>query len=245
MKGFDAWSFGALNADVYDATQTPESTEASIDCLAGLAGTGRVLELATGTGRIALPLAARGIDVTGLEISPEMIAKLRAKPGGAELPVVEGDMAEIPLEGPFDLVVLVFNTLFNLQSQEAQVRCFQNVARVLRPGGQFLIEAFVPEVTRFDDDQNVRVKHLDAERLVLDAIMHDPIAQTLSMQRLHTDGAGSRLVPLFMRYAYPAELDLMAQMAGMSRSARWSDWAGTPFTRHSRSHITIYRKDSA
>ena len=243
MKGFDAWSFGALNAADYDATQTPDSTEASVDRLAQLAGTGRVLELATGTGRIALPLAARGIDITGLEISPQMIAQLRAKPGGQALPVVEGDMADIPLEGPFDLVILVFNTLFNLQSQEAQVRCFRNVSRVLRPGGQFLVEAFVPEVTRFDDGQNLRVKHLDAERLVLDAILHDPVAQTLSMQRLHTDGAGSRLVPLFMRYAYPAELDLMAQMNGMTRSARWADWAMSPFTRHSRGHITLFRKD--
>lgn len=242
MEGFDAFSFGRLNATDYDATQTPASTEAAIEALAALAQGARVLELAVGTGRIALPLAARGIDVTGLEISPDMVAELRAKPGGADLPVVMGDMAELPVDGPFDLVILVFNTLFNLTSQAAQVQCFQNVARVLAPGGRFLIETFVPDPARYRDHQDVRVKTLDAGQLVLDAAIHDPVAQTLSMQRLHATAQGTRLVPLHMRYAWPAELDLMAQLAGLKLCERWSDWRQTPFDRDARSHITLYRK---
>lgn len=242
MEGWDARSYGQIHAHDYDRHSDPGTTEASVAAMAELAGRGRVLELAVGTGRIALPLAARGVDVTGLEASPEMVAELRRKPGGADLPVVMGDMAEVPVEGPFDLVILVFNTLFNLTSQAAQIACFEAVAQRLAPGGRFLVEAFVPDPGRYRDHQDVRVKSLGAGELVVDAVRHDPVTQVLTHQRLHATAAGTELRPLVLRYAWPAELDLMARLAGLALEARWGDWGRGAFGADSRSHISVWRK---
>ncbi|MEO0990018.1 MAG: class I SAM-dependent methyltransferase [Pseudomonadota bacterium] len=241
MEGWQATSFGHLNAEVYDETQDPGTTEAAVTVIADLARGGKVLELAVGTGRIALPLAARGVDVTGLEVSPQMVAKLRAKPGGDALPVVMADMADFTFDTKFDLVVLVFNTLFNLTSQAQQIGCFQSVANCLAPGGRFLVEAFVPDVARYRDHQDVRIKHLDMGRLTLDAVQHDPVEQRLTMQRLHVDDAGTKLVPLVMRYAWPSELDLMARLAGMTLVDRWSNWDKAPFGADARSAISVWQ----
>lgn len=242
MDGYGATTFGELNADGYDAANDPGTTDECVDLVAELAGSGRVLELAVGTGRIALPLAERGIDVEGIEISEEMVAELRKKPGGDTLKVTIGDMADVDVEGPFDHMFLVFNTIFNLQSQEAQVRCFANVAQRLAPGGTFLVETFVPDVTRFQDHQIVRIKTLDVSQLCLDAIQHDPVAQTFSMQRMWTKDGQTKLVPLFMRYAYPPELDLMAQLAGLRLRARWGGWQKEPFTADSKMHVSVWEK---
>lgn len=150
MEPFAPDTFGKLNAADYDATQDPGTTDQTVDFIYDLmGGTGRALELASGTGRITLPLAARGITLAGIEGAQEMIDLMRAKPGGADIPVVLGDMADVAIDGPFDHVFVVFNTFFNLLSQTAQVRCMANVAKVLRPGGTFLIETFVPDVTEF------------------------------------------------------------------------------------------------
>lgn len=241
MGGWAPESFGALNAADYDETQDPGTTEAAVEVIADLAGSGRVLELAVGTGRIALPLAARGLDVTGLDASPEMIERLRAKPGGADLPVVIGDMAEVAVDGPFDHVFVVFNTLFNLTSQEAQLRCFAEVAERLAPGGTFLIEVFVFDPARYRGGQDVRLRGLDMASVALDAISHDPVTQRLKHQRIHVGPGGTRLVPLVMRYAWPAELDLMARLAGLTLRDRWGGWDRSPFTGRSRSHVSVYQ----
>ncbi|WP_172298767.1 class I SAM-dependent methyltransferase [Pseudoruegeria sp. HB172150] len=242
MEGWTANSFGELNADGYDALNDPGTTAESVELIADIAGTDRVLELAVGTGRIALPLAERGVDVTGLEVSPEMVAGLRAKPGGADLPVVLGDMEEVAVDGTFDLVILVFNTLFNLPSQEAQVNCFRNTAARLAPGGRFLIETFVPDLTGFRGNQDVKLKHMSLDHLSLDVVRHDQVRQLLEHQRLHVRDGRADLIPLVMRYAFPAELDLMARLAGMELEHRWGGWHRQPFTRESRMHVSVWRK---
>lgn len=243
----DFWtsnSFGQMNAAEYDAKHDPGTTDEAVALIAGLAK-GRVLELAVGTGRIALPLAARGLDVTGLEISPEMVAELRKKPGGEDLTVVMGDMADVAVEGQFDLVILVFNTLFNLTTQAAQVRCFQNVAKRLKPGGRFLVETFLPDTTRFRDHQDVRLKSMEMGQLVVDAIQHDPVQQIVSHQRLHVTDSNQSLVPLVMRYAYPPELDLMAELAGLRLVHRWGGWKGEAFDANSKMHVSVWEKSEA
>ncbi len=239
---FDASTFGTLNADDYDTLHDPGTTEASVQLISRIAGQGRILELAIGTGRVALPLAALGHDVSGIEGSPEMVEKLRAKPGGADLDVRIGDMADVGIEGPFDHVFLVFNTLFNLTSQEAQVRLFANVANRLAPGGSFLVETFVPDLSGFRDGQRVMTRRLDMTSVWLEAATHDPVAQRIEFQRIRITPEGTRLVPLPMRYAWPAEIDLMARLAGLVPEARWGGWAREPFTSQSRMHVSLYRK---
>lgn len=239
---FSPATFGELNAEDYDALHDPGTTEDAVALISEVAGDAPILELAVGTGRIALPLAAKGHDVSGVEGSPEMVAKLRDKPGGADLHVVVGDMADVPIEGPFGHVFLVFNTLFNLTSQEAQVRCFRNVAERLEPGGSFLIETFVPDLSGFEGGQRLRTLRLDMESVWLEAATHDPVAQLLEFQRIRITPEGTRLVPLPMRYAWPAEIDLMARLAGLTLENRWGGFRREPFNAESGMHVSLYRK---
>ncbi len=245
MEPFTKETFGELNAEDYDALHDPGTTDQSVRLISELAGKGRILELAIGTGRVALPLARAGHDIAGIEGSAEMIAKLREKPGGEAIEVVEGDMADVEIEGPFDHAFLVFNTLFNLQSQAAQCACLRNVARVLAPGGSFLVEAFVPEFEGYVGNQRLTSRRMTRDSVWLEAIEHDPVAQMLEFQRVRITGAGMKLVPLRLRYAWPNEIDLMAQLAGLRREARWGGWQKEPFTAESRMHVTLYRKDAA
>lgn len=242
MKDFTPESFGELNAEDYDALHDPGTTEASIDLIETLANGGKTLELAIGTGRVAVPLAARGLEVHGVEASPLMVDQLRAKEGGADIPVLISDMSEFQLDTRFDFAFLIFNTLFNLTSQEAQVRCFQTVADHLEPGGAFLIEAFVPYVTTFTDNQRLRTRHVGMESVFLEAITHDPVEQMFNYQRVLMKPDGNQMTPLPMRYAWPAEIDLMARLAGLKREARWGSWDGKPFTGKSEMHVSLYRK---
>ena len=235
-------TFGVLNADDYDELHDPGTTQLAVELVSSVAGNGRILELAIGTGRIALPLSAKGHRIEGIEGSPDMIAKLRNKPGGADIPVTIGDMADVGVDGPFDHVFLIYNTLFNLPDQEAQVRCFRNVAERLAPGGSFLIEAFVPDFSDFHHDQKVQTKRLDMHSVWIEAITHDRIAQKTEAQRIRITENGMKLVPLPMRYAYPPELDLMARLAGLSLENRWGDWMKGEFTKESTMHISVYRK---
>lgn len=244
MKGFGPATFGELNADDYDALQDPGTTDAAVALIAEIAGDGAVLELAIGTGRVALPLARRGLNITGIDGSPEMVAKLREKPGGADIPVTIGDFADVGVAGPFDHVFLVYNTLFNLPSQDDQVRCFQNVADRLNDNGTFLIEAFVPDLSEFRRGQTVCTRSLDMQSVTLETGLHDPVRQVLEFQRIRITNAGVRLVPLPLRYAWPAEIDLMAKLAGLERKHRWGGWDRSPFTADSRMHITVYEKVS-
>jgi SAM-dependent methyltransferase len=241
MEGYHPMdSFGEAMAAVYD--DAPRGDEAaSVALLAELARGGPALELAVGTGRIALPLAARGIRVDGVDLSPAMVARLRAKPGGERLSVTMGDFADVPVEGSYRLVYVVFNTLFNLLTQDDQVRCFGNVAAHLTDDGLFLVEAFVPSfLTRLRDDQYVDAEQVGVDHVRLDVGRHDPVGQRLEESHVVLAPDGLRLYPIVTRYAWPGELDLMARLAGLRLRDRWGGWDRAPFTAASRAHVSVY-----
>ncbi|WP_262015865.1 class I SAM-dependent methyltransferase [Micromonospora sp. Mcm103] len=237
----DPGLFGRLWAATYDGPGNPDPAPA-VDFLAPLAEGGPVLELAVGTGRVALPLAARGLTVGGVEASPEMVAHLRAKPGGADMPVTVGDMADVPVPGPYRLVFLVFNTLFNLVSEERQAACFRNVARVLAPGGAFVIETFVPDPADFDRDEQVQVREVTEDSATIRMHRYDRAAQTFVRQTVTFDAAGVHLKPFAMRYAWPEQIDELAERAGLRLTERYADWDRSSFDADSRSHISVYRR---
>lgn len=218
----------------------------ALSCLAELAGEPpRALELAIGTGRLAVPLAARGVEVTGVDISPDMVERLRTKPGGEAITTVIGDMAEVPVDGEFPLVYLAANSLFALLTQERQLRCFISVADHLPPGGRFLIECFVPDLRRFDGNETrlgvVDIPSLEEHSYEL--AVHDPVEQRIVSQvvRRHADGS-STVLPVTVRYAWPAELDLMARLAGLELEDRWAWYDRRPFTPASGQHVSVYRR---
>jgi SAM-dependent methyltransferase len=234
-----------LNAERYDALNEErmrQETRDSVQTLAELARGGRVLELAIGTGRVALPLAARGLAVHGIEASEEMVARLREKPGGEAIPVKVGDMSQVHLDDTFDLVYLVFNTIFNLTTQEAQVRCFHNAARHLTAQGVFVVETVVPDFSEYVDGQRVKGSWAEIDSARFEIAIHDRVAQTVAFQRIVISEQGTQMVPHFMRYAWPSELDLMAQLAGLKRVERWAWWDRSPFTSTSKSHVTVYAR---
>jgi SAM-dependent methyltransferase len=242
MKGYEAHTYGDRIAGVYDELYgTLFDVDATVSLLAELAGDGPALELAIGTGRIALPLADRGVDVTGIDASEAMVAELRAKPGGDDIPVVMGDFADVDIEGRFKLVFVVFNTLFNLATQDEQVRCFTNVTKHLTEDGVFVVEAFVPDATRYTRHQTTGVDRLDSESVHLEASRHDPVNQTVDSQHIHLRrGEPVEMYPVSIRYAYPSELDLMASLAGLRLRARWGGWHKEPFTSESKFHVSVY-----
>jgi SAM-dependent methyltransferase len=218
----------------------PEALGPAVDVLAELAGGGRALEFAIGTGRIALPLAARGVEVVGIEFSEAMVEQLRVKPGGQALDVTIGDMASTRVEGPFQLVYLVFNTIGNLTSQAEQVACFANAAAHLDTGGSFVVEVGVPELRRLPPGERHVVFHAGDDGWGIDE--YDIASQRLISHHLRRDGAGVRHRAIPFRYVWPAELDLMAQMAGMTLAARWADWHRRPFDHDSTGHVSAWRK---
>ncbi|MDN5916314.1 MAG: class I SAM-dependent methyltransferase [Pseudonocardia sp.] len=228
----------------YDDGLAPMS-EAGIDVLAGLAGPdGRALEFAIGTGRVALPLVARGVSVAGIELSTAMVSRLRAKPGGdeARIPVVVGDMATEHMPGTFDLVYLIFNTIMNLTTQDAQVACFANAARHLRPGGAFVVETGVPALRLLPPGQRYVTFELTAGHVGVDE--YDVLTQSLVSHHVTTGPDGStrrRAIPF--RYVWPAELDLMARLAGLRLRERWTGWDQTPFSGVSQSHVSTWIKE--
>jgi SAM-dependent methyltransferase len=236
----DPGMFGRQWAADYDQGTNPDPGPA-VQFLAGTAGRGRVLELAIGTGRVALPLAANGLIVEGIEASPEMVAKLRAKPGGSEIPVTIGDMADVSVTGPFSLVYLVFNTLFNLVDAGRQADCFRNVARVLAPGGAFVLEAFVPDPADFDRDEQVQVRAVTEDSVRLRVHRYDRAAQTFIRQSITLSEQGVRLEPFAMRYCWPEQMDEMAHRAGLQLAERYADWDRLPFDPGSKSHVSVYR----
>jgi SAM-dependent methyltransferase len=217
-------------------------TEAAVAFLAELAGSGPVLELAIGTGRIALPLAKRGIDVRGIDASEEMVARLRSKPGGANIHVTFGDFADVAVEGRYTLIYVVFNTLFALQTQEEQVRCFENVAAHLADDGVFVVEAFVPDLTRFDRDQRVQVDRVGLEDVWLHVDRHHRAEQRVESQHVRLSEQGVRFYPVQIRYAYPSELDLMARLAGLRVRERFDGWKRAPFSGFTGTCVSVYER---
>lgn len=207
-----------------------------LETLVTLAGNGRVLELGIGTGRVALPLAARGVHVEGIDISPEMVERLRAKPGGADLEVTIGSLEDLQTDGRFDLVYLVFNTIYMLQTEAQQRRCFQRVAEHLRPGGSFVIEAFIL------DERHTKTDARAARREKHETSYYDAATQRLTLDYLGTGELGLRAYSVDLRYAPPDELDRMARAAGLQLSARSQDWEGVPFTDLSTSHVSVYTR---
>ena len=223
-------------AEMFD----PAVVDPVIDLLVAIAGGGRALELGIGTGRIALPLARRGVPVHGIERSKAMVARLRAKPGGEDIGVTIGDFATTTVDGTFSVAYLVFNTIMNLTTQAAQVSCFRNVAAHLEPGGCFLIEVGVPDLQRLPPGDTFRVFAASETHWGIDE--YDVAKQGLKSHHLEiVDGRLERFSAPF-RYVWPAELDLMAQLAGMRLRERWSGWKREPFTSDSRNHVSVWEK---
>lgn len=225
----------------YDAEQIAGSDlDQTVSFLAELANGGPVLEFAIGTGRMALPLAERGLDVTGIEYSKPMIDQMRAKPGGESIPVVIGDMARTKADGQFSLVFLVFNTICNLTSQEAQIACFQNAADHLAKDGHFVIETFVPPIQRLPYGECLRAFDAGDEHWGTDEI--DIATQGLISHHVWVRGDRTVRQSVPFRYVWPSELDLMARIAGMDLVERWESWGRTPFTSMSESHVSVWMK---
>jgi hypothetical protein len=241
---YGASFFGERAASVYDEHEadmfTPEVVTPIVDTLAALAGTGAALEMGIGTGRIALPLAARGVTVRGIDASAAMVARLLAKPGGADIDVVIGDFSATRVDGQFALVYLIFNTIFNLRTQDEQVACFQNAAAHLVSGGHFVVELGVPELQRLSPGQDVHVYRVDARTMSFDT--YDVVTQGLISNHFVIDDGRVSSFPVEGRYAWPSELDLMARLAGMRLTERWAGWNREAFTSLSGSHVSVYRK---
>jgi SAM-dependent methyltransferase len=236
--------FGERVAATYDDSSEgmfdPALVAVVADVLAGLAGGGRALELGIGTGRIALPLADRGVPVHGIDLSRAMVARLRAKPGGDAIGVSIGDFATTRVDGTFRVAYLVFNTINNLTTQAAQVDCFRNAAAHLEPGGCFVIEVGVPELRRLPPGQNVVPWHVSPTRWAFD--IYDTATQAMSSNYITITGDRSEYRSIPFRYVWPAELDLMAQLAGMRLRDRWEGWTRQPFTSESRQHVSVWEK---
>jgi SAM-dependent methyltransferase len=244
MTPVDLWD--GETAERYDTPGTgmfaPEVTAPAADRLAELAAGGPALEFAVGSGRIALPVAERGVPVSGIELSPAMVAKLREKPGAQAIAVTLGDMASTRVEGEFALVYLVYNTLGNLLTQAEQVECFHNAAAHLRPGGAFVIELMVPALRQLPPGQSAVV--FDTAEGYIGVDTYDVLEQRLISHHFSfSDGRAAELSRSPHRYIWPSELDLMGQLAGLALESRWADWFGAPFTADSRSHVSVYRRE--
>jgi SAM-dependent methyltransferase len=242
VKGYDPSTYGDRIAPIYDEMHEGKfDTDGAVSFLAEVAGKGRVLELGIGTGRVAVPLVERGLEVHGIDASEAMVQRLRAKPGGDRIAVTLKDFAGVDVDGTFSLVFVVYNTLFALVTQEDQLECFQNVAARLAPDGVFVIEAFVPDLARFGRyHQRVEAGDLSLDRVRLEVARHDPVNQRIDGQHVVLSEKGTRLYPVHLRYAWPSELDLMARLASLRLRERWGSWRRDPFTESSERHISVY-----
>ena len=214
--------------------------EPAVDFLAELAGSGSALEFAIGTGRVALPLAKRGVPMHGIDMSAAMVERMRAKPGGGDIPVTIGDFATTRVDGSFSLIYLVYNTIGNLTTQEAQVACFRNAAVHLEPGGTFVVEVGVPELQRLPPGETGQVFHMGEDRWGIDE--YDVARQGLISHHVWIREGRAEHFSMPFRYVWPSELDLMARLAGMTLRERWAGWTKDPFTSESRSHVSVWEK---
>lgn len=246
MDRHDPAYYGEHIAAVYDDLFGGMiDTDQAVETLAGLAGKGPVLELGIGTGRLALPLADRGVEVHGVDASPAMVARLRGKPGGQDILVTMGDIRDVPVQGSYPIVALAFNTIFALLTQEDQLRCFREVARHLTAEGVFVVEAFVPDMTRWQNNQATQTTRLEDGRLLLETSLHDAPNQRIDSSLNLVGEDGIRMYPVRIRYAWPAELDLMARLGGLGLRERWGGWDRRPFDSSSTKHVSVYRASSA
>lgn len=245
MQGYDDRTYGEAFADVYDDWYGDVSdVEATVALVRRLAPAGSVLELGVGTGRLALPLAAAGLSVCGVDASPTMIERLRAKPGGEAVQCVVGDMVDDAPPGPFSVVLVAYNTFFNLPTAPRQREAMVAVAQRLVPGGYLVLEAFVPDDPPPRGSQ-VSLRSMTADRVVLSVSVDDPLTQRAEGHLIElTEHQGVRLRPWRIRWARPSELDAMAADAGLTLTERWSDVAGTPFMEDSARHVSVYRRGS-
>lgn len=243
MAEHDPGAYGRHAAGDYDdlTSLLVTDTADAVETLALLADGGPVMEFGIGTGRLALPLRARGLAVSGIEGSEEMRARLRAKPGGGDVPVVLGDFAHTRVAGEYALVALTYNTVYALPTQDAQVACFANAAAHLRAGGRFVIDAWLPDPAAFHRHQSVRVLAVDEDVVVVEAALLDPVTQRMATTKVRLRNGEVRLFPANHRYAWPAELDLMARLAGMDLEHRWGGWRREPFDARSTMHVSVYR----
>jgi SAM-dependent methyltransferase len=242
MSGYREETYGERIASIYDEWYA-SFEEAAVTTLSQLAGNGRALELGIGTGRLALPIRAKGVAIEGIDASPAMVAKLQAKQDGAEIPVTLGNFADVAVAGRFSLIFVAFNTFFALLTQEEQVRCFQNVAAHLDEGGVFVVEAFIPDLARYSNGrQTFRTIRVGDDEVHLDATLLDPVNQRLASQHIVLSEQGTRLYPVRLRYAWPAELDLIARLAGLQLRQRWGDWTQGPLTADSGRHVSVYER---
>jgi SAM-dependent methyltransferase len=241
MKGLTLSTYGESIADMYDDLHAI-NPDAAVALLAELAGEGPVLELGVGTGRLALPLAACGLEVHGIDASEAMVAKLRAKPGAERVKVTMGDFSSVRAGEDFTLAFVAFNTFFALSTLSEQRACFTSVGSQLRQGGKFVLEVFFPDVARFPQGQALRTGRIEVDRVVLEATRHDRLMQTLDAQLVVIRNGDIRLVPMKLRYAWPSELDLMAELAGMRLVHRWASYTKAPFTDTSPQHVSVYEK---
>lgn len=237
----DPAAYGDTWAAIYDEFHSHLDPTVAVEMLAQLAGTGKALELGIGTGRVAIPLAARGVAVHGIESSQAMLDRMRAKPGGADLPVTLGDFTDVAVDGEYALIYVVASTFYGLQTQSAQVACVRNVASRLAPSGVFAFEGFVPDPARFNANQRVQVNRVEPTRVDLLVARHDPVEQRVASQHVVAGPHGVRLFPVEVRYVWPSELDLMAELAGLRLRERWGDWRRAQYT-GSGAHVSVYER---
>lgn len=242
MDGYEASTYGDRIAGVYDSWHSTmaQDTQGAVGFLKELAGSGPVLELAIGTGRIALPLSNEGVEVHGIDASEAMVSKLREKPGASAIQVTMGDFADVEVEGSYRLAFVVFNTFFALLTQEDQIRCMRNVGDHLAEGGAFVVEVFVPDLSRFDRGQRTETTAVDTTTVRTVHSTLDLASQRIDSLLVETSAEGTQTYPVSLRYAWPSELDLMAQIAGLRLRERWSDWSRSPFDSASSRHVSVY-----
>jgi hypothetical protein len=244
MRNYDpAKSFGSEVA-AGDPYRLRGDEDATVAFLRELAGEGPALELAIGTGRIARPLAATGVPVEGIDISQAMVDVMRAQPGGEDIPVTMGNYREVPVEGTYRLIYIVYNTIHNLLTQDDQVQCFANVAKHLTDEGVFVVEAGPHQEMHMTGNQYVHVDSIEVKQVWLDVARYDPVTQLLEESHvLLSDREAPRLFPIVTRYIWPAEMDLMARIAGLRLRERWGTWTREPYTAHSRNIVSVFERE--
>jgi SAM-dependent methyltransferase len=231
-------------ADTYDDWNRHLDPAPAVRFLLGIEPAGLALELGVGTGRVALELARAGRPVDGIEIAPKMVAQLEHKRGDLPVRVYIGDMADVPVDGPYPLVYAAYSSLFSLTDQASQVRCFRSVARVLAPDGAFVLECSIPWPGLLSPSKGINLHDFEGDMVRISASISDLANQRISFRELVFDGRGMRVLPVEQRYCWPAELDLMAQLAGLALTERYSNFDRDPFTRATLRHVSVYRRSS-